>query len=142
MSVPLLHMCPRVSLKNYQHMLSVVHSGGIGLNGLVSEKVGGLSSWPPNRQWYTHPQAKGLRGPKFKDKIWLQTQLQLKALAFIKQINIVTYFENLTVELHVFYVLKTHVIFYANWTLFTIQFIKLIFMYNFRLQKLKIYMFD
>jgi len=41
------------------------------------------------------------------------------------------YFENLTVKLHVLYVLKIHV----NQLLFTILFINLFFMYNFRLQK-------
>ena len=35
----------------------------------------------------------------------------------------VTYFENLTVELHVFYVFKIHVKFHANQILFTIRFI-------------------
>ena len=49
-----------------------------------------------------------------------------------------TYFENITVELYVFYVLKIHIKFYANRMIFTIQFINLFFMYNFKLQKLKI----
>ena len=49
-----------------------------------------------------------------------------------------TYFENLIVELHVFYILNTHVKFHANRMLFTIWFINLFFMNNFRLQKLEI----
>ena len=48
------------------------------------------------------------------------------------------YFKNVTIKLHVFYVLKTHVKFHTNWILFTIQSINLFFMYNFKLQKLKI----
>ena len=44
-----------------------------------------------------------------------------------------TYFENLTVELHVFYVLHTYVKICANWILYTIRFINLFFMHNFRL---------
>ena len=48
------------------------------------------------------------------------------------------YFKNVTIELHVFYVLKTYVKFYTNWMLFTIQSINLFFMYIFKLQKLKI----
>ena len=55
-----------------------------------------------------------------------------------KQINITIYFENLIIELHICYVFKTRVKFYANWILFTIQSINLFFMYNFKLQKLKI----
>ena len=31
-----------------------------------------------------------------------------------KKINMTTYFENLTIELHVFYVLKTHIKIYAK----------------------------
>ena len=55
-----------------------------------------------------------------------------------KQINMIIYFENLIIELHIYYVFKIRVKFYANRMLFTIQFINLFFMYNFRLQKLKI----
>ena len=51
----------------------------------------------------------------------------------------IIYFENLTVELQVLYVLKTYVKFHVNQILFTIQSINLFFMYNFKLQKLKIY---
>ena len=40
------------------------------------------------------------------NKIWLQTQLQSKAITLTKYINIATYFENQTDELHVLYVLK------------------------------------
>ena len=47
--------------------------------------------------------------------------------------NITKYFENLTIELHVFYALNTYVKFFVNWTLFTIWFISLYFMHNFKL---------
>ena len=49
-----------------------------------------------------------------------------------------TYFENLTIELHVLYVLKTHVKFHVNQMLFIIRFINLFFKYKFILQKLEI----
>ena len=42
------------------------------------------------------------------------------ATTFTKQINITTYFENLIIELHVLYILKTHVKFHATWMLFNI----------------------
>jgi len=48
------------------------------------------------------------------------------------------YFENITVEFYVLYVLKTYIKFHVNQMLFTIWSINLFFMYNFRLQKLKI----
>ena len=41
------------------------------------------------------------------NKVWLQTQLQAKATTLTKNINIATYFENQTDELHVLYVFKT-----------------------------------
>ena len=55
-----------------------------------------------------------------------------------KKINITTYFENLTIELHVFYILIMHVKFRVNRMLFTIRCINFLFISNFRLQKLKI----
>ena len=55
-----------------------------------------------------------------------------------KKINIATYFEILTVKLHVFYILIMHVKFRVNQMLFTIRCINLFFISNFRLQKLKI----
>ena len=50
----------------------------------------------------------------------------------------VVYFKNLTIELHVLNVLKTHIKFCVNQILFSIQSINLYFMYNFRLQKFEI----
>ena len=50
----------------------------------------------------------------------------------LKKIKITIYFENLIVELHILYVLNTHVKFCANLILFTIN---LYFMHNFKLQK-------
>ena len=47
------------------------------------------------------------------------------------------YFENLTFELYVFYILNTHVKFHANQVQFSIQFINLFFIHNFILKKLK-----
>ena len=52
-----------------------------------------------------------------------------------KKINIATYFENLTVKLHVFYVLNTHIKFHVSQMLFIIRSTNLFFMHNFRLQK-------
>ena len=44
----------------------------------------------------------------------------LKVTTLLNKINIITYFENLTVELHFLYVLNTHVKFGVNQILFTI----------------------
>ena len=54
---------------------------------------------------------------KFSYKIGCNLRLQLP---FKKKINIITHFENLTVELHIFYTLNTRVKFCANRILFTI----------------------
>ena len=54
-----------------------------------------------------------------------------KATTLTKQINIITFFENLTVELYVLYVLKTYVKFHANRMLYIIQSLIFFFMYNF-----------
>ena len=54
------------------------------------------------------------------------------------KINMITYYENLTVELHILYVLNTYIKFCTNLMLFTIWSINLFFMHNFRLQKLEI----
>ena len=43
----------------------------------------------------------------FKYNIWLQTWLSLKVIILTKKINMTTYFENLTVRLHVLYVFNT-----------------------------------
>ena len=51
----------------------------------------------------------------------------------INKINTIIYFENLTVELHVFYALNTHVKFCVNQISFTIWFISLYFVHNFKL---------
>ena len=62
----------------------------------------------------------------------------LKVTTLLNKINIITYFENLTVELHVIYTLNTHVKFCVSWILFTIRSINLYFIYNFKIQKLTI----
>ena len=49
-----------------------------------------------------------------------------------------TYFENLTVKLHVLYIFNMHVKFISNWILFIIQLVNLFLIHNLRLQKLKI----
>jgi len=59
-----------------------------------------------------------------------------------KTINMAIYFENITVGLYILYIFNTHIKFCANKMLFTIQFINLFFIYNFRLQKLEIYTFN
>ena len=48
------------------------------------------------------------------------TNSQLKGTTLLNKINITTYFENLTVELYVLYVLNTQVKFCVNRILFTI----------------------
>ena len=60
------------------------------------------------------------------------------SVTLLNKINIITYFENLTVELHVIYTLNTHVKFCVSWILFTIRSINLYFIYNFKIQKLTI----
>ena len=57
------------------------------------------------------------------EKVWLQIKIPSK------KINIVIYFENLTIELYILYVLNIHIKFYINWMLFTIRFIILFFMF-------------
>ena len=42
------------------------------------------------------------------EKVWLQIKIPSK------KINIVIYFENLTIELHILYVLNIHIKFYIN----------------------------
>ena len=41
-------------------------------------------------------------------------------MILFNKINITTYFENLIIELHIFYALNIHVKFCVNWILFTI----------------------
>ena len=53
---------------------------------------------------------------KFSYKIGYSLSLQLP----LKKINIITYFENLTVKLHILYALNINVKFCANRILFTI----------------------
>ena len=53
---------------------------------------------------------------RFSYKIGCSLKLQPYSI----KINITTYFENITVELHVFYTLNTHVKFCVNQILFTI----------------------
>ena len=56
----------------------------------------------------------------FKEKIQLQNWLQLQTTILLNKINITIYFENLTVGLHVLYILNTLIKFCVNWILFTI----------------------
>ena len=62
----------------------------------------------------------------------------IKATTLPNKINITSYFENLTIELHVLYAHNTHVKFCVNRILFTIWSINLYIMHNFKLQKLAI----
>ena len=48
------------------------------------------------------------------------------------------YVKNITIKLHVFYVINMHVKFCINQILFTVQSINLFFKYNFKLQTHKI----
>ena len=52
----------------------------------------------------------------------------------LKKINITIYFKNLTIELHIRYVLNTHVKFCVNQILFIICSISLYIMHYFKLQ--------
>ena len=61
-----------------------------------------------------------------------------KATTLLNKINITTYFKNLTIEFYILYALNTHVKFCINRILFTISFISLYLIHNFKLQKLAI----
>ena len=58
--------------------------------------------------------------------VWNQSRTFAEGFAK-HEINITTYFKNLTIELHVLYILNTHVKFCVNYILFTIWFIRLYF---------------
>ena len=60
------------------------------------------------------------------------------ATTLTKKNNIFIYFENPTVGVLVLHVLNIYIKFYVNQMLFTIRFINLFLMHNFRLQKLEI----
>ena len=60
------------------------------------------------------------------------------ATTLTKKNNIFIYFENPTVGVSVLHVLNMYIKFYVNQMLFTIRFINLFLMHNFRLQKLEI----
>ena len=60
----------------------------------------------------------------------------------IEKNNMFIYFGNLTVGMPVLHVLNMYIKFYVNQVLFTIRFINLYLMHNFRLQKLKNLTFD
>ena len=63
----------------------------------------------------------------------LERNLSNFSYIFLWDVN----FENLTIEFHVLYVLKTHAKFCSNWMLFTIWLITLLFIHNFRPKKLE-----
>ena len=63
------------------------------------------------------------------EKVWLTPT---------KNFNFTIYFENLTNILNIFYVINANTKFRANQMLFTIQYIKLFLMHNFKLQIFKI----
>ena len=79
-----------------------------------------------------------LRMKKFSYKIGCNLKLQPKATTLLNIINIIIYFENLIIGLHFPYALNTYVKFCDNQILFTIWFIRLYFMHNFKLQRLAI----
>ena len=59
-------------------------------------------------------------------------------MTLLNKINIIIYFENLTVKLHVLYALNTHIKLCVNQILFTISSISFYFKHYFKLQKLAI----
>ena len=71
-------------------------------------------------------------------KTLMLKQTKCKTTTLLNIINITTHFEKLTIRLHILYALNTHVKFCVNRILFTIWFIRLYFMHNFKLQKLAI----
>ena len=62
----------------------------------------------------------------------------MMATALTKKINMITYFENLTIELHVLYFFSTHIQFVSIGCYLLFNSINLFFMHNFKLQKLEI----
>ena len=68
---------------------------------------------------------------KFDSKV--QTCLELMITTFTDKINMIIYFENLIIGLHVLYILNTYVKFRVNRILFTIR-----FMHNIILPKKKL----
>ena len=52
--------------------------------------------------------------------IFFGQSLATNATILLNKINIITYFENLIVKLHVFYILNAHIKFCVNWILFAI----------------------
>ena len=70
--------------------------------------------------------------------VFLQTNLwrNLSNSHYILLLNV--NFENLIVGFHILYVFNTHVKFYSNRMLFTIQSINLFFLHKFKSQKLEI----
>ena len=78
------------------------------------------------------------------DHKWLSIGQNLAAISCslrlqlpFKKIDITTYFENLTIGLHVLYVFNTYIKFCANQILFTIWFISLYFMHNLKYKNLQ-----
>ena len=69
---------------------------------------------------------------KFNYKISYKLRLQF----LLNKINIIIYFKNLTIELHILYILNIHVKFSVNRILFIIWVISLYFMHKYKLQKL------
>ena len=70
--------------------------------------------------------------------IYIQNLSTKLVIPLLNKINFTTYFKNLTVKLHVLYVLNIYIKFCVKWILFTIWFINLYFLQNFKLQKLQI----
>jgi len=70
---------------------------------------------------------------------WIQILLGVTLSNIIPPNNLllISFFENLTIELHILYVLNMHVIFHVNQILFLIWSIKSSFMRSFKLQKLE-----
>ena len=71
------------------------------------------------------------------DKVTLRTSLKKNPSNFIYIFLLDINFENLTIRLHVLYILNTHVKFRSNRMLFT-RSINLFFIHNFKPQKFEI----
>ena len=89
-----------------------------------------------NTLWISHASHIKIRTKYLSKLVWRENSSNFSYISFLS-VN----FENLTVEFHVSYVLNMHIKFHSNWILFTIWSINLFFIYNFRLQKLKIITF-
>ena len=71
------------------------------------------------------------------NKMILNEIVTLGSIKFVAKlcikINMTIYFKNLTVKLHILYILNKYIKYFTNWMLFKLQPLNLLFMYIFRL---------